>query len=142
LAGNFLAGDSILLRHPTAILSQPTTSCPYSILTSSSLFLYRCFSRNRGVTNSQHVIMSPPTAINYLEPTFNVSVPARPDGVFIIRDEEENLSASWCPEPDLEPGIRNRLIKAVCHGSSYYRLGTVRCSTRSRQEKFGFWDTH
>jgi hypothetical protein len=57
--------------------------------------------------------MSPLTVVNYIQPTFNVSVPTRPDRVFIIRNKEENLSTSWCPNPDLEPGIRNRLIKAV-----------------------------
>ena len=42
-----------------------------------------------------------------------MSIPTRLDRVFIIRDKEENLSTSWCPNPDLKLGIRNRLIKAV-----------------------------
>ena len=58
--------------------------------------------------------MSSSTAAGQLEPAFNVSVPARPDATFIYTDEmNHDLSASWCPHPDLEPGIRNRLVSAV-----------------------------
>lgn len=58
--------------------------------------------------------MSSFTPLNRLEPAFNVSVPARPDATFVYIDElNDHLSASWCPHPDLEPGIRSRLISAV-----------------------------
>jgi hypothetical protein len=55
-----------------------------------------------------------PTVVHRLEPAFNVSVPARPDATFVYVDKtSEDRSASWCPHPDLEPGIRDRLVIAV-----------------------------
>jgi hypothetical protein len=57
--------------------------------------------------------MSLPTASTRLEPTFNVSAPALPNHTFIYVDEESGDSVSWCPHPDLEEGIRDRLVDAV-----------------------------
>jgi MULE transposase domain len=58
--------------------------------------------------------MSSFAAVNRLEPAFNVSIPARPGATFTHTDEmNDDLSASWCPHPDLETGIRNRLVLAV-----------------------------
>jgi hypothetical protein len=57
--------------------------------------------------------MSSFTAVDRIEPTFNVSVPALPNHTFIYIDEESNDSASWSPHPDLTDGIRDRLVNAV-----------------------------
>ena len=51
------------------------------------------------------------TALNHLEPTFNVSVPALLNAVFLFKDG--NNSALWSPYPDLAEGICNRLVEAV-----------------------------
>lgn len=48
-----------------------------------------------------------------MDPPFNVLVPACPGSTFVFFDEENDISAFWCPHPDLESGIRNRLASAV-----------------------------
>ena len=55
--------------------------------------------------------MSSFSALNHLEPTFNVSVPTLLNAVFLF-DNGDN-SASWSPYPDLAEGIRNCLIEGV-----------------------------
>jgi hypothetical protein len=57
--------------------------------------------------------MSLLTAVDRIEPTFNVSVPALPNHTFIYIDEESSDSVSWSPYPDLADGIRDRLVNTV-----------------------------
>jgi hypothetical protein len=45
---------------------------------------------------------------------FNLSLPARLDNKFFFIDEEnDDVSVSWTPHPDLSEGILNRLVEAV-----------------------------
>jgi hypothetical protein len=45
---------------------------------------------------------------------FNLSLPARLDNkFFFINEENDDVSVSWTPHPDLSKGILNRLVKTV-----------------------------
>lgn len=52
--------------------------------------------------------------VDRLEPAFNVFVPACLDSTYVYVDEtRHDPTASWCPHPDLEPEICDRLVIAV-----------------------------
>jgi hypothetical protein len=57
--------------------------------------------------------MSSLPAASRSDPSFNVSVPALPDGLFSYHDEDLDISVSWSPHPSLVTGIRQRVVEAV-----------------------------